>query len=228
MIIHIGKCGGSNITTKFKSIHNIDLPVIHCCSASPKSMELTDHITILIRNPMSRFVSIFYYYYNYYLRALSGQPIAHQSTINHLTPVFNEYQTVEEFVRDIPTNSPLIQKAFKEMRHLRFNMSYHINPVLPYIQHNKTIFIIRQEYYADDFTNYYNYLISKYKLPNHLTDFLTTKHNNTDQYNSRKYLSPESQKILITKLKGEYDALFQLKEAGHITNEYYESMFLYK
>ena len=66
MIIHIGKCGGANLVTKFKKLHNITIgkkiEKIHCRDCGIKEIEKSDHITLLIRDPITRFISIFYHY----------------------------------------------------------------------------------------------------------------------------------------------------------------------
>lgn len=90
MIIHIGKCGGSNLVNKFREIHNLyiiskneiekkrDGPTIikfHCHNAIHSDKEINnlikdEDIAILIRDPIKRFISIFFHYYDNYTKGI--------------------------------------------------------------------------------------------------------------------------------------------------------------
>ena len=67
MLIHIGKCGGSNIHTKFINLHNLKIKKGSLQLPKREDIEKADHICILLRDPITRFISIYYYYYNLYL-----------------------------------------------------------------------------------------------------------------------------------------------------------------
>ena len=65
MIIHIPKCGGGNLKTDFINHHGINLPQIHLKKGekvNKTKIKKADYICVLIRDPIKRFISIFYYY----------------------------------------------------------------------------------------------------------------------------------------------------------------------
>ena len=105
MLIHIGKCGGSNITYKFKDYHNIDIPYVHRRKIQENEIIKADHICIMLRDPITRFVSIYYYFYNLYLGYINNQKIDHIETVKKTIKVFEKFPTVEELVTGLTSEN---------------------------------------------------------------------------------------------------------------------------
>lgn len=101
MLIHIGKCGGSNITYKFKDYYNICIPFKHI---SKPSIINCDHVCILLRDPITRFISIFYYRYNLYEKYINGINIPHKKNMEHIKYIFNYFKTPNELAEALSDN----------------------------------------------------------------------------------------------------------------------------
>ena len=95
MFIHIGKCGGSNITYKLQSIHSINIKHIHCRKPKINDIKKAEHICIILRDPITRFISIFYYYYNLYLDYMDDKKIPHIETVKKTVELFDNFKTVD-------------------------------------------------------------------------------------------------------------------------------------
>lgn len=95
MLIHIGKCGGSNLVYKFRELHNIQIPNIHIVKPDITKIKNSDHICILIRNHISRYLSIFYFYYALYER---------NKVDNNMKEIFDIFPTAEELAINLFSN----------------------------------------------------------------------------------------------------------------------------
>lgn len=229
MIIHIGKCGGSNINCKFKEKYKIIVPTIHCFKCTNNHIINTDHICILIRDPIIRYISIFYYYYDLYKRYMNGENIPHKNQIIKQKHIFLRFNTANKLAEAL-NSEDLLEKNIAEssfilFNHLNYNYEYYLSNLnIDTIKKNKKIFIIRQEFYENDFKIYHNFLIQKYKINNpDLNFFIENKRNNTDKYNNQKDLSKRAIDNLKNRMKNDYNILNNLLKHDLITKQYINS-----
>ena len=88
----------------------------------------------------------------------------------------------------------------------------------------KPYFIIRQEFYKEDFEIYYNFLIKKYNIKSPNIEYFTENpRNNTSKYNDEKKLSKLEIENLKSKLKDDYFILNELLNHNLISKEYLSS-----
>jgi len=216
MIIHIGKCGGSNLRKKFIKLHNYD-PIKHHCKSWTKSEKKlllnSDHVVILLRDPIKRFLSIFYF-------RKSGRPEEN---------VFIEFKNANELAESLNSENITIKKKALccfNSPHLKYDFQYYINDeILDIIDKNKNIFIIRTEHYKEDFSKYYNYLLSKNIIKqNKFPNFFINIKNNTDKFNDQKRLSDKAIKNLKNIMKNDYSVLEKLCKRGLIQQTYIDNL----
>lgn len=216
MLIHIGKCGGSNLVYKFRELHDITIPHIHVRKPDIRDIQNSDHVCILIRNPINRYISIFYFYYEIYER---------NKTDSIMKEIFDIFPTAEELAINLFSNDnkkrELCLSAFKHILHLRCNHAFYLTPQVIDAMKSKRVFIIRQEHYNDDFRKYYDFLRCKYNI-NHdkYNNFIENKYNNTDKYNNKKTLSKISIENLKKIMSDDYLVLKKLKELDYIDDDY--------
>ena len=241
MIIHIGKCGGSNLVKKFREIHNLyiiskneiekkrDGPTIikfHCHNAIHSDKEINnlikdEDIAILIRDPIKRFISIFFHYYDNYTKGILDK--SYNSIYNRFkTP----NQLAEALDSDNSDDQALALSAFTIITHLRFDFNFHLgnNRIKRIYDSNNKVFIIRQEHYKNDFKLYYKYLTKKFNLKNEFDKFFVDIKNNTNQYNNLKKLSERAISNLKKQMILDYRILDELCKYNFISKEYLNSL----
>lgn len=238
MLIHIGKCAGSNIYYKFKDIYGINIsdprdglggysvPVYHGRVPTREGAIHADHICLLIRDPITRFISIYYHYYKLFQLHTSGEKIPHLETVKKLKPIFFKFNTAnklaESLSSEILSEKKLATSAFESFPHLRFNYEYYLpDSIILSIKEKKKKFIIRQEFYEEDFKPYHDFLIDKYKIKkSEFSYFIKNPRHSTDMYNNQKKLSKKAVDNLKNIMKNDYKVLNNLLSAGLITKEY--------
>lgn len=229
MLIHIGKCGGSNIFTKFINFHNLKIKRVHGQKPKREDVKKADHICILLRDPITRFISIYYFYYNLYVLFVNkvNDEVKNKNIdlIKNCRKLFETFPTAESCANAL--NSENIKKkniahsAFELLPHLVFNYNVHLSNIIDLIRKKEKIFIIRQEFYEEDFKVYYKYLCDTNNLKeNKLELFLKNRRNNTDKYNHIKFLSNNSIQNLKNKMNNDYSILNKLVNYGIIDKTY--------
>ena len=218
MIIHVGKCGGGNLTDKFKKLHNINIrssvkiKKIHCEDCRIEEIKKSDHIALLIRDPITRFVSIFYFY-KYMMKDNS---------------YFKNFKTPSELAESLDSENQKIKNEalnfFKNCSHLKYNFKFYLSDKKIKIISTKKVFVIRQEHYKEDFKIYYEFLIKKFNLENKFDDFFVSIKNNTNKYNDLKTLSEKAISNLKKKMSSDYEVLNKLHEYNLISEEYLNSL----
>ena len=144
----------------------------------------------MLRDPITRFTSIFYYYYNLYERYMNKENIPHVSTVKNTIKLFDKFKTVEMFTialesEDIQEKN-LALSAFKILPHLVYNYKFYLDKIIEPLRQKHAqnkLFVIRQESYEKDFEIYYDFLATKYKFKKNIDLFITNKRNNTDKFN---------------------------------------------
>ena len=247
MIIHIGKCGGSNIVKKFRENHNLYVINInhlndykkkipnkikngkyiisyHC--GSQKNKKLTNllkdnNIAILIRDPITRFISIFFHYYRSYTKGVLDKSYYY---------IYERFKTPNQLAEALNSENlndkKIALSAFRVITHLRYDFNYYLGKDrINYIHNNNNkVFIIRQEYYKNDFKLYYDYIIKKLNLENRFDKFFSDIKNNTDEYKNLKNLSEKAISNLKKKMISDYIILDELCKYNFISKEYLNSL----
>ena len=232
MLIHIGKCGGSNITCKFRDFYSINIKHIHAQKPNKTAIKNADHICIMLRDPITRFISIFYYYYDLYLKYINKENIPHINIVKKTVKIFERFTTADMLANALNSKNKedkfLANSAFKIFPHLVYNYEFYLSSKIIGLiiikRLMKKVFIIRQEFYEEDFKIYHKFLILKYKIKkNKFNLFLENKRNNTNKFNKQKYLSENSLNNLKIKMKSDYMIFKKLVKYGLIDKSYVDS-----
>ena len=228
MIIHVGKCGGSNITYKFYDLYRIRLKTIHVRKPTARELQRADHICLLVRDPITRFISTFFYYFDMYQKDVSNEPVIHKRATKKIKHVFDKFKTPNELAESLNSQNADLKKvaseAFTIIPHLvwGFNRYMHADSIIKAIVENRH-FVIRQEFYKEDFGPYYDYLIKKHKVKSNYQFFVESQRNNTSKYDDKKELSELAIGNLRTEFKNEYEALRKLCDYDLVSEEYLSS-----
>tara|TARA_A100001015_G_scaffold315030_1_gene425881 strand:- start:718 stop:1206 length:489 start_codon:yes stop_codon:yes gene_type:complete len=160
---------------------------------------------------------------------MNGENIPHKNQIIKQKHIFLKFNTANKLAEAL-NSEDLLEKNIAEssfilFNHLNYNYEYYLSNLnIDTIKKNKKIFIIRQEFYENDFKIYHNFLIQKYKINNpDLNFFIETKLTNTDKYNDQKKLSKIAIDNLKNKMKNDYNILNNLLKHDLITKQYINS-----
>ena len=134
---------------------------------------------------------------------------SHIETVKKTVKLFETFPTAELCAEALTSENTekrrLAHSAFKLLPHLVYNYNYYLSPIIDLIREKKKLFIIRQEFYKEDFKVYYKYICDINNIKeNKLELFLKNKRNNTDKYNNLKKLSVNSIQNIKTKINDDY------------------------
>ena len=230
LLIHVGKCGGSNIMQKFKNIHNINIKSIHVSSTNinNKKKIKENNLCLLVRDPITRYLSIFYYWKKLNIKYLNNESIPHKQNVKKYKIFFDYFKNANHLAESLSNENI---KIIKNSVHVLNNIIHFKQGFNFYLCDKKTIknniknfkFIIRQEYYKDDFTLFYNFMCSKYNLKNNIEKFIKKNINNTDKFNDEKKLSQLAINNLRKYFIKDYKILEYLSEVKLLPKNYIDS-----
>jgi hypothetical protein len=153
VLIHIGKSGGSTVIPEIKSavqrLRHLNVSYVHVVDAMTHEYSTQRLFVIVMRNPIRRFVSAFYY------RSPESDPrnIAYRDTFDA------RFKSVSMFAEALYSDGALnvtVLKAFKSNPHIKMNIAHYLTRFLASIPSHSTasasrnIFVITQEALAQD------------------------------------------------------------------------------
>jgi len=150
-IIHIGKCGGGSLTQELKKnkIKYI------CCHCNKPIIKNNFKYTILIRDPINRFISAFNWnmFRSTTEEGYNFQGMKIQSNIKEVSAYFNYWKNINNFAENLYDKygniNDMALKLIKNSRHLNLNINYYLQDILSFLNTDNCN-IIRYEYYNDD------------------------------------------------------------------------------
>lgn len=234
LLIHVGKCGGSNISYLFKDIHNVNIKTIHAESTNiyiKKKKIKENNLCLLVRDPITRYLSVFYYWKNLYIKYLNNKNIPHKKNVKRYKIFFDYFKDANHLAESLFNKDITIRKkcllALNNIVHFKQGFKFYLcdkETIKNNINNFK--FIIRQEHYNNDFIKYYDYMCNIYNIKKKLDYFIINKRNkrnNTDKFNNKKKLS----KLAINNLRKyfikDYEILEYLTEVKLLSKDYIDS-----
>lgn len=225
VLIHVGKCGGANITYKFKEIHNINISQIHVWNTDKnqrKQIIKNNDLCLLLRNPIDRYISIFNYWYEFNLKYINNEIVPHIEQVKKYSPYFEIFKTADSLAVLLSSeNKELKQKAYnfmKIMQHIKEGLCWYLCDEETIVSNKENFkFVIRQEHYKEDFKKYYDYLCYKYNIKNSNYNYFIE--NPSNKTKTDKYISPKGIVNLKKYFKKDYDFLQILIRENIINKE---------
>lgn len=200
IIIHIGKCGGSSVCSELKSI-NIQFKEIHMNRAIYNP---NNNYVILIRNPIQRFISAFYWRY-YLVCDIKSQEYRFKNEKN----ILNKYKNIDNLCNDLEINHNIFNgyhNSGNYIHHLREDIYFYLKDFIKQCPKNQILGVICTETIKDDMKNIFGIDIIKHKL-------------NNIKYN--KTITDKNYEILKTYLKKDYIIIDKMYQLGYISDKQY-------
>ena len=131
ILFHVGKSGGETFN-KFLTKNKIKYNLLHVHSSKQNNIKTfndNNNKIIFLRDPVSRYMSVFYYWlraHNYYI---SNEKHVHLNLVKNNIKYFSKFKTFENLVTELRTEGNLKNLAedlIRNMQHLRENLSYYL------------------------------------------------------------------------------------------------------
>tara|TARA_Y100000310_G_C20670061_1_gene809763 strand:+ start:1817 stop:2500 length:684 start_codon:yes stop_codon:yes gene_type:complete len=155
LLIHVGKCGGTNFVHKFSKFHKTKINKIHAERMGEQHIRRYSNFILLTRDPMERFISIFYSYIEENRQGLL-QYYKYFNSPNHLAEALSSNKN-RKYALESMTKFPHITKG------IHWRVGHCIDTLLSLLKTHQ-LHIIRQEHYNNDFMKFYNYAAKKYNF----------------------------------------------------------------
>jgi hypothetical protein len=218
LIIHVGKCAGGTIEKNLDDCSGIIIMHTH---TSHRNIQVRKNliqenktILLLVRDPVTRFISIFYYW------------LQRKRFMNFFTVFKDANDLAEALTSDNNDIRNMAINALNTIVHFKQGFKYYLCDEETIINNiNNFKFVIRQEYYSEDFKPVYDYLCKTGNIneTTNINKFLKSKRNTTANYNSKKHLSQLAINNIKIFFSEDYDMLNILVKHNIISKEYLDS-----
>lgn len=198
--IHIGKCGGSSIRHALR-LNKFNYEIIHVKKPIYNSKK---KYLICIRNPISRFISAFYWRLNIVKNSKDLK-------LKNERKFYEKYNNINDFCNDLQYNNNILND-YNINSHLNMDIHFYLDDFLNECSVNNIIGVICNESLNKDVKSILNILINKNKK--------------IHKYN--KNLTDLSYKILKEYLKNDYNIIEKLYQKKIINKNKYEKLCLKK
>lgn len=196
-IIHIGKCGGSTVTSELKN-HNIKFDIVHCRKVNYDSNK---KYIIIIRNPIKRFISAFNWRYK-----LVCDTKEQEARFKGEKQILNKYKNVQNLIKDLEKNKDLLDENY--IHHIREDINYYLGEFLKKCKNDQILGVICTETLNDDLKMFFNIDVTK-------------KDKDNSNYQPTILLDSEYN-VLKNYLQKDYKCIERLFNMGCITNDKYK------
>jgi len=193
--IHIGKCGGGTVKESLTNSDNFKFNDIHTRKSHYNKYK---KYLIVIRNPLQRFISAFYWKYD--------KTINNVDTTTEEEIFYNKYNNIDEFCNDLKKNSNILQD-YNITNHMYKGIEYYLENLIDNCRKDQIIGVICQETLKDDVKNILD---------------ITVENRVHDNSSYSKNITDENYKVLKDYLKNEYLIIDKMYKYGWITNKQYK------
>jgi len=200
-VIHVGKCAGCTVSKEL-ALNNIDAGRFHIRKPVYRS---DNKYVILLRNPIQRFISAFYWRYHLVCDAKKQQ-----DKILGEKEILSKYKTVDNLAKDLEFNENIFngtKKSRNYVRHLKEDLNFYLRDFVEICPKENVVGVICTETLKDDMKRLFNINSTLHRTKN-------------EGYN--KSISGDSYKILKSYLKKDYDIIDRLHERGWIDDNKYQ------
>ncbi len=212
VIIHIGKCGGGSIADAVKK-GLIGAELVHV--EKPKYVNSNQYV-ILIRDPVSRFISAF----NWKMfRCTTAEGMRYQGMPKPKDKDeiagYKYWKSIGNFADNLYNDkgviNPIALKLIKASNHLKFDISFYIRDLLPFLSKDNCQ-VIRCEYFDKDVKNILG--ISSIGNEKHVY--------NKEQFDS--HVSAKGRRNLRRLLEKDYACFRKLRQKKLIKKRYFDDV----
>jgi len=193
--IHIGKCGGGTVKQSLTDSENFKFNHIHMVKPYYNNRK---KYLIVLRNPVQRFISAFYWKY---MKTKKGLRSTAKEEL-----FYNDYDNIDGFCNDLKKN-PNILQDYNIENHMYKGVHYYLENFIDNCRKHQIIGVVCQETLQDDVKNILDIDISE-----RVHDNSTYSKNITDK----------NYKILKDYLKNEYLIVDKMYRYGWITDKQYK------
>lgn len=199
-IIHIGKCGGTTVTTELDN-HDIPYNLIHMTKFeyNPNTKYL-----IIIRNPIQRFISAINWRYR--LVCITREQ---KGRFNNEYNLLKKYKSIDHICEDIQNDPDIFSsdpESCKYIHQLKEDIHFYLRNFINECSQEQILGVICTETLKQDMKQIFDIDITKHE-----------KKNNT----LNKKISNTSKEILQSYLQKDYDIVDKMYKYGWITSEKY-------
>ena len=201
VLIHIGKCGGSTLLAELE-LKNIKFEYKHIekVKFNPNKKYL-----IVIRNPIKRFISAFYW--RYYLVCDNK---SQENRFKNEKQILNKYKNINNLCKNLKLNKNIFNgnpNSTNYIHHLKEDINFYLKDFIKVCPKNKIVGVICTETIRNDFKKLFDI-----NLTNHV------KHNKI-KYN--KDLKPKNYDILKNYLRKDYFIVKKMFKNGLLNKNQY-------
>ncbi|MEY8847710.1 sulfotransferase family 2 domain-containing protein [Psychroserpens sp. XS_ASV72] len=201
VFVHIGKCGGSSVLDEFKK-RNMKFQEKHVAAFKFRKKK---KYCIIIRNPISRFVSAFNWRYK-----LVVEDEVQKDMFEGEHTLLKTYKNVNDLAENIYDENGNLVLDFKSdayyIHHIKEDIDFYIGNLLKKCKKKHIMAVLATETLSDDLERHFGI-----SLNSHL------KKNKKD-----KYLSPLALKNLTRYLEKDFACIERLNTLGCLTSEQYK------
>lgn len=207
VIVHIGKCGGSTVKNEldFKKIPHIHL---HMYKAIYKPQ---NSYIIIIRNPIQRFISAFYWRHYLITNKLIDKKkkgktyLAPYGNLEGEKDFFNKYNNVNDLCKDIALNSNILDD-FKVVNHMNMGIYFYLENLIDTCPRKNILGVICLETISYDMKKIFN---------------INIKSHNKNNNGYSKDITPQNYNILKIYLDKDYQIIEKMYQKGWINDIQY-------
>lgn len=205
VVIHIGKCGGNSVRRELQK-NKIKFSNLHIGKVK---YEKNKKYIIVIRNPIKRFISAFYWRY----KLVCDDKVQKDRFINE-KDILKKYKNVDNLCNDLKINPNIFNgspSSGNYIHHLKEDIYFYLNSFIENCPKKQILGVICTEIMKDDIKNIFDINLSEHEKLN-------------DKYS--KTITNQSVEILKTYLKNDYMIIEKMYEYGWITNKQYNILKL--
>lgn len=201
VIIHIGKCAGSVVCNTLKK-NNIEFTQIHVQKAKFKKNK---KYVILLRNPVSRFISAFNWRYKLVLidKTQKKRFYKEKNALEKYNNANNLAENIENYDDD---------EGEEYIHHIYEDINYYLSDFLRECKSENILGVITQENLFDDFRKIFNIEID---------EIVESRKNNSSM---SKDISDTGSKLLKKYLWRDYECIEKLYKMGCLTEKQYTKL----
>lgn len=204
-VVHIGKCAGCTVRKEL-ALAGVEATYTHVRKPVYQS---DNKYVILLRNPIQRFISAFYWRYH-----LVCNTKKQQDEVLGEKEILSKYKTVDNLAKDLEFNENIFngtEESRNYVRHLKEDLNFYLRDFIEICPKENVMGVICAETLEDDIKRLFNINSTRHAFKN-------------EGYN--KSISEDSCKILKSYLKKDYDIIDRLYERGWIDDNKYQFLRL--
>ena len=194
-LIHIGKCGGSSITNELRG-RKIKFTCVHIRKVAYNPNK---KYVIVIRNPIKRFISAFYWRYH-----LVCKTKKQENRFKNEKDFLNKYQNVDNLCNDLKINPDIFNSNY--VHHIKEDIHFYLKDFIDKCPKNQILGVICTETLKEDMKYIFDINVVKHEKKN----------------GNNETINVESYKILKNYLKNDYMIIDKMFEYGWIDDKKYK------